>query len=391
MHPASPHSRREQPLEDGRARVVIISRVKRNPYVTLLCEGLSQPDLRLAPEVADHFSLGWVWRQRGHVDVVHIHWLELLFTYPTLRQSLKRWLSVMLALLLARWSGICIIYTLHNLEQHEGRRAGLTRLGHRIMFALAHGVHVHDAETAATLAARWGRRRGVHVIAHGNYVSAYANECSRAEARARLNLPDESLVLLCLGRVRPYKGIEDLIAAFRTLGNPNARLLIAGEAQEPEYARAIRALASEDPRVRLQLGFVAEDDLQFFFKASDISVLPYRHVTTSGAAILSFSFLVPIIAPRLGCFAQWVGENERGLLYDPDHPEGLRAALAQVSAANLAGMREACQEWIEALDWRLIAREHAAMYRASCALGRARPGSPACGSDSQASTVTGEG
>jgi glycosyltransferase involved in cell wall biosynthesis len=96
---------------------------------------------------------------------------------------------------------------------------------------------------------------------------------------------------------------------------------------------------------------------------------------------------VPVIAPRLGCFAQWVGENERGLLYDPDHPEGLKAALAQVSASNLAGMRRACQEWIEALDWRLIAREHAAMYRASCGLGRARSGSPPCDFDSRASAV----
>ncbi|MBN1401423.1 MAG: glycosyltransferase, partial [Anaerolineae bacterium] len=361
--------------------MVIISRVKRNPYVTLLCEGLSQPDLCLAPEVADHFSLGWVWRQRGHLDVLHIHWLELLFTYPTLRQSLKRWLSVMLALLLARLSGTCIIYTLHNLEQHEGHRANLTRLGHRILFALAHGIHVHDDETAATLGARWGRRRGVYVIPHGNYVSAYANECSRAQARDGLNLPEENLVFLCLGRVRPYKGIEDLIAAFRTLEDPDAILLIAGEAQEPEYAEAIRALASEDSRVRLQLDFVAEDELQFFFKASDISVLPYRHVTTSGAAILSFSFLVPIIAPRLGCFAQWVGENERGLLYDPDHPEGLKAALAQVSSAGLADMRRACQEWIEALDWRLIARKHAAMYKASCAPRCSGPGSRPCGSD----------
>ncbi len=342
-------------------RVVLISRVKRNPYVALLCEGLRQHGL--CASLSDQFSAAWMWRHRREVDVIHIHWLELFFVYPTLGRSLKRWLSVILGLILARLCGVQIVYTVHNLEQHEGQRATLSRWGHRVIFRLARAVHVHDEETASMLREQWGRRRGVYVIPHGNYISAYPNTCSRAEARHRLGIDDKSFVYLSLGRVRPYKGVEELLATFKSLPEPDALLLVAGEVQEAGYDRQIHALALGDARIRLQLQFVADDELQVYFQASDFCVLPYRHVTTSGAAILSFSFQTPIIAPRLGCFVQLVGSNgERGILYDAQSSEGLREALRQARKRDLKAMQEACVQYARQLDWFVLAQAHAAMY-----------------------------
>jgi beta-1,4-mannosyltransferase len=353
-------------------RVAIISRVKRNPYVDLLCEGLRQPDLALAPEVVDGFSLGWVWRERRRVDVVHIHWAELLFVYPSLARSLKRWVSVMLGVLLARLAGIRLIYTVHNLQQHEGQRPTLARLGNAVLFALAQGVHVHDQDTADLLARRWHRRRGVRVIPHGNYATVYPNTVTREAARERLGIAPEAFVYLFLGRIRPYKGVEDLIAAFRTMPDPDAVLLIAGELHEPGYDQQIRQLAGDDGRVRLHLRFVAEDDLQVYFNSCDVVVLPYRHVTTSGAAFLAFTFGVPIIAPALGSFLALASPaGERGILYDADLAEGLTAALGDARGRDLSAMRRACVAYMEQLDWRVIARQHATLYRGDLAHGAA--------------------
>ena len=344
--------------------MVIVSRVKRNPYVQLLAEGLNQAELHLDVRIDDQFSVGWVWRQRRQVDVLHLHWLELFYTYPALGRSLKRWLSVMLGLALARLCGLRLVYTLHNLAQHEGRRPHLARWGHRVLLRLAQAVHVHDAETAATLASAWGRRRGVHIIPHGSYVGAYPNTLTRAQARQRLGLDEAAFVYLSLGRVRPYKGLEELLAAFRGLPDADAVLYVAGEVQEPGYEQGLLALAGGDPRVRLHLNFVAEEDLQVYLNACDISVLPYRHVTTSGAAILSFSFATPIIAPRLGCFVELAGpQQERGLLYDADAADGLASALGRARQVDLAAMRRACAAYAHERDWRVIARQHAAMYQ----------------------------
>jgi glycosyltransferase involved in cell wall biosynthesis len=346
-----------------RRRVVVVSRVKRNPYVELLREGLSQPDLGLEVREVDHFSVGWVWRHRREIDVLHIHWLELLFVYPGLAWSLKRWLSVMAGLLVARLAGIRLVYTLHNITQHEGRRPLLARLGHRVMFALAHAIHVHDEQVAVALREQWRRRRGVHVIPHGNYVGAYPNLVTRDEARRKLGLAASDFVYLFLGRVRPYKGIEELLAAFRALPDGDAVLCVAGEVQDPGYEQSLQELAGGDGRIRLHLEFVADEELQVFFNACDICALPYRHVTTSGAALLSFSFGVPIVAPRIGCLAELVGEEERGVSYDPDLPGGLLDALKRCRRADLDALRQASMAYAARLNWHDIAKQHAGMYQ----------------------------
>lgn len=344
------------------SRVVMISRVKRNPYVDLLCGGLQQCGWTTV--VRDQLSLGWMWRARREMGVLHVHWLELLFVYPQLGRSLKRFASVVLALLLARASGVRVAYTVHNVAQHEGQRPRLVALGQWLMLRLANAVHVHDAETSAVLRRRWGRSRGVFVIPHGNYMTCYPNSCSRSEARQRLGLAADVFVYLFLGRVRPYKGIEELLSAYREAQLSGSVLLVAGEVQEPGYERQVQALAGDDPSVQLRLQFVADDELQLYLRGSDVCVLPYRHVTTSGAALLSFSFGTPIVAPRLGCFVELVGANERGLLYEPDDAAGLREALRRVRGRDLAGLRRACLAFAEELDWRTVARQHAAMYQA---------------------------
>lgn len=352
------------PNHDARLRVIIISRVVRNPYVHLLSQGLAQPDLNLLPEISDRFSLGWMWRHRHEVDVLHLQWTELLYNYPGLFRSLKRWLSVMGAVVLARLSGVRIVCTVHNIWQHEGQRAGLVALGNRVLFALAHAVHVHDDETRTVLVEKWGRRGPIAIIAHGNY-DTYPNECDRVEARQRLGIAPEAFVYLFVGRVRPYKGVADLIAAFRRLPAPDAVLWVAGEVHDPGYERELIAAAGNDGRIRLRFEYVPDDELQVVLNACDLCVLPYRHVTTSGAAFLSFSFGTPIIAPSRGCFVSLIGHPPmRGLVYEPDEAnDGLLGALVRAREADLGAMRVACRRYAASRDWEHIARQHAAVYR----------------------------
>ena len=349
-------------------RIVYLSKVKRNPYVSLLCDAVNRADDGCCAEIADHFSLGWMWRQRARVELLHIHWLELFFVYPSALQSVKRWLSVMLGLLLARWSGVALVYTVHNIWHHESKRPLLVALGNRVLLLLADLVHVHDEGTAKALEGRWGRSRGVVVIPHGSYVGAYPDGISRQQARQALGVPPEAFCFLSLGRVRPYKGLEDLVSAFGRLDDAEAVLVIAGEPQEPHFGETLRAAADCDPRIRLHLGFVAEDDLQRYFRACDVCVLPYRHVTTSGAAILAFSFGTPVIAPEIGSFRQLVDDGCHGILYCPDDDGALLRALSVARVSPVDQMRSAVQARVRTLDWSDLSASFVAGYRqvASC-------------------------
>jgi len=343
--------------------IVYVSRVQMNPYVELLARGVESaaPEARCA--VRDSLTPGWLWRQRREVDVLHLHWVELLYASATRKGLWVRWLGFVGALLLAKALGIRIAYTVHNIEHHEGKHAALNRLTNGLVFRLADVVHVHDEHARRAVAEQLHRRRGVATIPHGNYFS-YPNVCSREQARARLGLPAGAYTYLFLGQIRPYKGVEDLLQAMAGLEAPDARLIIAGNAHEPAYGAEIAALAARDPRVMLVAQFVPAEDVQYFMNACDICVLPYRHVTTSGAAILAFSFGKPVIAPRLGGFAELLAEG-RGLLYEPGDIGGLREALRQALTMDLEAAGAAAWAMARQLDWTAIGGQHWRAYQAA--------------------------
>ena len=84
--------------------------------------------------------------------------------------------------------------------------------------------------------------------------------------------------------------------------------------------------------------FIHGEDLQIYFGAADVCVLPYRQVTTSGAALLAFSFGKPIIAPALGPFPSLV-DQARGILYQPGE-KGLLGAVLDTRALDLDEARD---------------------------------------------------
>jgi len=259
-----------------------------------------------------------------------------------------------------RAQGGKIVYTVHNLEPHEevGR---IDAWGMSRMMALADGIHVHDRSTADALAKMTGRTTGVCVIPHGHYIGSYPCTVDREEARRTLGLPSESFVYLNLGLMRPYKGLEELLLAFAANPDPALRLMIAGKPADPAYAERLRRLALDDPRVQLHPRFIAPEEVQFFMNAADACVLPYRQITTSGAAILAFSFGLPVIAPAIGAFPHLVAPG-RGILYRPEDPDGLPAALTRAKTTSWGDRRSEIRDWVAQFDWTTIGAEMVDLY-----------------------------
>ena len=276
----------------------------------LLRDGLAAAgaDVRLAPSI-DAAAL-----DAFRPDVIHLHWLERYDLPPPVtaaglhgtsdlpRRALRRVIAIagnsawvyalrrraclrrLFGQLRAfQTGGGRVAYTVHNLDPHEEAGA-VERWGIAQILGLADAVHVHDANTAELLAARFGRRQGVVVIPHGHYLGSYPNTVGRDQARAALALPAGVFVFVSLGLLRPYKGLEELLPAFRSLPELNLRLVLAGKPSSDDYLRALETLAAGDSRICLMPRFVPPEEVQVFLNAADVCVLPYRQITTSGAA-----------------------------------------------------------------------------------------------------------
>jgi len=351
---------RDKAAPRGALRVLHISKVRMNPYVRLLQEALSASGVHCLTSDGLSPRLARSWR--GSVDVLHIHWLELLYTAPQLGQSLRRLLAVMLGLYRARAGGCKVAYTVHNVDPHEQAFPVLHRLANVAIFRWCDAVHVHDEAARSAVAAMHGRRQGVYVIPHGSYVGAYPNSCTRKEARERLGLAEDHFVLLFLGHLRRYKGVEELIAAFQQLADATGELVIAGHVHDPIYGRELATQTRDSDSIHTWFEYVQDSELQYFLRACDVCVLPYRDVTTSGAGVLAFSFGRPIIAPALGGFVELCADG-RGFTYDPADTDGLRQALQRARGADLTEAGRKALAWAEGHRWPVLAPRFVQMYR----------------------------
>ena len=140
-----------------------------------------------------------------------------------------------------------------------------------------------------------------------------------------------------MGWVRSYKGVWELYEAFAKLDEPDARLVIAGEAVDGAYAARLTAAAKGDERIHLSLGFVPDEDLQLYLRAADVVATPFLEIFTSGSVLLAMSFGRAVIAPRRGCVTD-VLDEAGGILYDADDPQGLEGALRVAMDADLEAM-----------------------------------------------------
>jgi glycosyltransferase involved in cell wall biosynthesis len=152
----------------------------------------------------------------------------------------------------------------------------------------------------------------------------------RARARAELALPADAVVVLCLARLVPVKGVDVLLAAARGLAG--VTLLVAGDG--PERGR-LQAAAGAPVRFLGEVGGAARARA---LAAADLLCLPSRVLPdgrSEGAptVILEAQAVgLPVVASRVGGAPDLVRDEEDGLLVPGGDPRALRAALQRLGA-----------------------------------------------------------
>jgi glycosyltransferase involved in cell wall biosynthesis len=146
---------------------------------------------------------------------------------------------------------------------------------------------------------------------------------SRADARRQLGL--DGNVALFFGHVRPFKGLDIAIDAWRMLKS-DATLVVAGEAWF-KSADEFRDLAKGLDNVRLEFRFIPDAEIATYFAAADVVLAPYRIEAQSGVALTAFHFARPVIATTVGGLPEIIDEGRNGMLVPPEDPPALAKAI----------------------------------------------------------------
>lgn len=238
-----------------------------------------------------------------------------------------------------------IVLTAHNVNagERDGNDSPLNRLTLKIQYRLADHIFVHTANMKQELAAVFGiREDAVTVIPFGINNSVPDTVLSPAAAKRQLGIRENEKTILFFGALRPYKGLEYLVAAFQQLaiGREDYRLVIAGEPKRgsEEYLEQIQASIAggvESGRIIANLEYIPDSETELYFKAADVLVLPYTLIFQSGVLFLGYSFGLPAIATSVGSFADDIIEGRNGFVCKPCDPADLAKAIERYFASEL--------------------------------------------------------
>lgn len=271
-------------------------------------------------------------------DILHLHWLHPYLLRDSAVGSWARGLRFLAEIALVRRRGTRIVWTVHNLSNHDQRHSEielkLTRmLVRQVDLVVAHGQYAVDVakdryripSTTPFLSVRFP-----------NYSQRYRTELTEEQSRDFWQTKTSGTVFGFLGRVEPYKQVIELVEAFRSVGGACDRLLIGGRASSNDYAAQVTRAIDGDVRIQFLNTYLDEQDMASFLKAVDVMACPSKGILTSSSVPLAMSFGIPVVAPAEGCIPEETGDT--GFLYDGS-AQGLQHAL-RLAIQHKARLRE---------------------------------------------------
>lgn len=223
----------------------------------------------------------------------------------------------------------------------------------RIVFLVENYVS-HERRWFDNLATQWTLRLADHFISESDYITQKLEggfpstpvhrttlpvyDCynfdafDQVGARERLGITTRNVVLF-FGYIRPYKGLDNLILAMKRVleSRPDTTLLIVGECYE-DRAKYDDLIASEGlgDRTIFVSKYVANEEVEPYFKAADVVCLPYNSASQSGIIMMSYGFRRPVVTTEVGGLPEFVRVPDTGEIVSPGDVPALADAVVRV-------------------------------------------------------------
>mgnify|MGYP006425290089 CR=1 FL=1 len=320
-----------------------------NAYQDHLYAGLRNAGASVTA-ITDPEDLWALQRQEECDNVVHIHWINAFFRSVPSDRFVARSEAVLAGLADLQARGFRIDWTVHNALSHECVNPRAEAVFRQRLARQVDRVYVHHPMVREEL--DWlPADCPVWLSEHGPYETGPAGRTDRSIARERLGLPQGAFVVVCPGKVREYKGLDDNLPIVRKVmdARPDMHLVIAG-AIESQKPREELSRLPQDRLIAPDRALSAEE-FELYLRAADFVLLSYRSILTSGAMFHTLSLGVPVLAPRLGTIPAYIVDGWNGYTYSD--AQDLERLLYECSSAPLpATLAKNAARTAQRLRWR---------------------------------------
>jgi glycosyltransferase involved in cell wall biosynthesis len=306
-----------------------------------------------------------------HFKIFHLHWIYP-FGFANNNKLFQNFLTraffsiyFMLFLKLVILLDFKLVWTVHEVIPIENEPINGV-WARRFLSKLCDAKIVHAKSSIEKMQKLGINTSNTHIVSHGNYFSVYENNITRDSARKYLGFNIKDFVFLFFGGIKPYKGVDDLLEAFKQLikERKNVRLLIAGKCNSKDLKKMLNNYKKElKEDVKIYTEYIENDKVQYYFNCADAVVYPFKKITTSGSIILALSFGKPVIYPRIGNLKEL--PCNLGFFYKAGSEKALLDCMekAILNKGKLKKMEKNSFDYANSISWDKIAEKTYEIYK----------------------------
>jgi glycosyltransferase involved in cell wall biosynthesis len=301
------------------------------------------------------------------VKVLNIHWLvgkwQLHWAKARLpREILWFWFKFWIATL--RFWRIKIVYTVHDLKFHSQIFPDDQKAISSLIYKTDHLVFLNEYSDRSVERIKIGQGRTI--IPEGPI--AFKQFSSRSEIRKKLNVEPGNYLLILIGILESYKGIDNLLLAAENLPS-NISIRIAGNCRDPYKSELVGIFAPlKEKRVDIDInfGFMPDELFSDYLHAADIFIYPCREINNSGSLNAALTAGLPLIVPDMEEL-EWIPDNCKILLPPSSNPvESIRKTfevIADLSVKEIEQLKTSTAIWAKSRSWEKCSQDYISIYR----------------------------
>jgi len=174
----------------------------------------------------------------------------------------------------------------------------------------------------------------ISIVPHGNFTPFINVQYDKEKSKEQLGIPNNRRILLFFGMIKKVKGLEVLLSALKGVikQNPDILLVIAGKPWENDFS-AYQKIIDENnlsEYILLHAKFIPQEDVEHYYCASDLVVLPYKKIYQSGVLMMALSYERPVLVSDLPPLKEIISDNENGFLFKTENVSDLSAKLNSI-------------------------------------------------------------
>jgi glycosyltransferase involved in cell wall biosynthesis len=237
------------------------------------------------------------------------------------------WPDAFAAGLIARDHGLPYVVKVHGTDINE--YLGYRMRKRRILSALnnASGIVSVSGALKEVMSDQGIDADKIHVIYNGVDRNLYRRQPGEG-SRLRLGITPDALIIVFVGNLKPVKGLDQLLKAFKELRGRvnNVRLHIIGRGPLESDLRRQTAHLGVDEEVRFE-GEQSPEEVSRWMNAADVVCLPSVNEGVPNVLLEAMACGTPVVASLVGGIPEIVDRGRCGFLVKPGFPGLLAEAL----------------------------------------------------------------